>query len=189
MAESGAPLTGDGERLVEQSLRFVGVLRQLGLTVGSGQAQDAARALALVDLTRRDDVYAALRAVLLDAHTHEPVFAIAFDRFWSGLQIMVDQSNAAPLGYAPRRDGRARGGESSTATARKRTVLMSGAENATEGDADTGDESAGEAVAYSAAETLRHKDFTHLTPRELAEMRRLLADLAFSPPLRRLRRS
>ena len=175
---------------MEQVLRFAAVLRQLGLAVGTGQARDAALALALVDLTRRDDVYAALRAVLLDTHTHEPVFAIAFDRFWSGLQIMVDQSNAAPLGYAPRRDGRTRDGESSTATARKRTLLMSGAENAAEGDeADTGDEPAGESVAYSAAETLRHKDFTHLTPRELAEMRRLLADLAFSPPLRRLRRS
>ena len=38
-------------------------------------------------------------------------------------------------------------------------------------------------------EALRHKDFAHLTPRELAEMRRLLADLSFTPPRRILRRT
>ena len=70
-------------------LRFVALLRRLGLTVGTGQALDATRALTLVDLSCRDDVYAALRAVLLDAHNHEEVFAAAFERFWSGLAPLI----------------------------------------------------------------------------------------------------
>jgi uncharacterized protein len=172
-------------------LRFVALLRRLGITVGTGQALDAARALTLVDLSCRDDVYAALRAVLLDAHTHEQVFAAAFERFWSGLAPLIEEQAATPLGYAPARGPRPRGegGEERAATAERLLVLAGHDDLMDEGDAGMTDTSEGQAVAYSATEALRHKDFAHLTPRELAEMRRLLADLAFTPPLRRLRRS
>jgi uncharacterized protein with von Willebrand factor type A (vWA) domain len=172
-------------------LRFVALLRRLGITVGTGQALDAARALTLVDLSCRDDVYAALRAVLLDAHTHEQVFAAAFERFWSGLAPLIEEQAAAPLGYAPARGPRPRGegGEDRAATAERMLVLAGDDDLMDEGDAGMADASKGQAVAYSATEALRRKDFAHLTPRELAEMRRLLADLAFTPPLRRLRRS
>jgi uncharacterized protein len=172
-------------------LRFVALLRRLGITVGTGQALDAARALTLVELSCRDDVYAALRAVLLDAHTHEPVFAAAFERFWSGLAPLIEEQAAAALGYAPAQGPRPRGagGEDRNTTAERMLLLAGDDDLMDEGDPGMTDAGAGQAVAYSATEALRHKDFAHLTPRELAEMRRLLADLAFTPPLRRLRRS
>lgn len=182
----------DGHRLLGVLLRFIALLRRMGLSLGTGQALDAARALAAVDLTRREDVYCALRAVLLDNHAHERAFAAAFDRFWLGLMPLLEQFSAPPAGQA--------GGQSVPPGAqdeamdrveRTRRTLLLGGENddETEDEGDAGDGSAGQAVAYSAAEALRHLDFTHLTPAELAEMRRLLANLSFQPPTRRLRRT
>jgi len=175
-------------------LRFVAVLRRLGIAPGTGQALDAVRALSLIDLSRRDDVYAAARAVLLDAHAHEEVFAVAFDRFWSGLPQSIEEYGAALAAYAAAETGRSREGaghNANRATARGDSIMLL----AGEGDDTNSDDGAeaeggeGQAVAYSATEALRHKDFADLTPPESAELRRLLAGLSFTPPSRRLRRS
>jgi uncharacterized protein with von Willebrand factor type A (vWA) domain len=184
-------IVDEGEPLLVAILRFVALLRRLGIIVGTGQTLDATRALTLVDLSCRDDVYAALRAVLLDAHTHEQVFAAAFARFWSGLAPLIEEQAATALGYAPARGPRPRGegGEDRNTTAERMLVLAGDDDLMDEGDSGMAEASKAQAVAYSATDALRHKDFAHLTPRELAEMRRLLADLAFTPPLRRLRRS
>ena len=183
-------MVDDGDRLLVAVLHFVALLRRLGIAVGTGQALDAVRALGLVDLTCRDDVYAALRAVLLDAHAHEQVFAAVFERFWNGLAPLIEEQATTPAGYAPAPGARPRGegGEGRDAAA-GRVLLLAGDDAPDEDDPGVAETSKGHAVAYSATEALRHKDFAHLTPRELAEMRRLLADLAFTPPLRRLRRS
>src|SRR5205085_549391 len=120
-------MVDEGDRLLVALLRFVALLRRLGMTVGTGQALDAARALTLVDLSCRDDVYAALRAVLLDAHTHEQVFAAAFERFWSGLAPLIEERAATALGYAPAQGPRPRGegGEDRNTTA-ERMLLLAG---------------------------------------------------------------
>jgi uncharacterized protein with von Willebrand factor type A (vWA) domain len=176
-----------GARLLSEALRFVELLRRFGLVVGSGQAMDAVRVLSMIDLSNRDDVYAALRAVLLDAHTHEAVFARLFDNFWRGLAPLVEELSAPHVGYAPEEQRSRQSGKSEQA-GQGRTLLVSEDPDESDGE-DAGAGTEGEAVAYSAAEALRQRDFAHLTPRELAEMRRLLAGMAFVPPLRRLRRT
>lgn len=186
-------MADQGDRLLHELLRFAALLRRMGLSVGTGQALDAARALAAIDLTRRDDVYAALRAVLLDRHAHEPAFAAAFDRFWAGLAPLLEEFTSTVAGYAPSEGGSSRGDEREAGARESvRRVLMLAGDTEAEGDdapPSEEDGSSGQVVAYSASEALRHKDFTHLTPAELAEMRRLLADLSFEPPMRRLRRT
>ncbi len=186
-----------GGALVAPLLRFAAVLRRLGLPVGTGQALDAVRALSAIDLARRDDVYVALRAVLLDAHAHEGAFVAAFDRFWNGLQpffeaygAAIDGALAAASGNRrPRPVGTGQEGQQRT-TEKQLTVLLAGEADEEAGEDEALDD-AGEAqaVAYSAAEALRHKDFADLTTDELAEMRRLLSGLTFRPPRRRLRRT
>ncbi len=183
----------DGDRLITELLRFVELLRRMGLSVGSGQALDATRTLALVDLSRRDDVYAALRAVLLDAHVHEPAFAAAFDRFWRGLAPLIEQFNAPIVGYAPATESRGHGEENGNAAQQvvKRVITLGGELDEDEAPDEPGEEgeAAGQIVAYSASEALRQRDFAHLSPAELAEMRRLLSTMSFKPPMRRLRRT
>src|SRR5919201_5871292 len=139
--DSLLPPDGGGDHLLVAMLRFVALLRRLGIIVGTGQALDAARALTLVDLSCREDVYAALRAVLLDAHTHEQVFAVAFERFWSGLAPLIEEQAAAALGYAPAQGPRPRGagGEVRNTTA-ERMLLLAGADDLMdEGDAGLAD--------------------------------------------------
>ncbi len=188
-------MAGEANPLIGATLRFVDTLRRLGLSPGTGQALDAVRALSAIDLTRRDDVYAALRAVLLDAHAHEDVFVAAFDRFWSGLRPLFDAYGGAVADYLSNETGRPREGQEGTTPERRvderRVVLLAAEGDAADGEdgADAGDPSEEQAVAYSATEALRRKDFADLSERELAELRRLLAGLTFTPPLRRLRRS
>ncbi len=191
------PISGEreGGGLSVAALRFAGVLRRLGIAPGTGQALDLVRALSLVDLSRRDDVYAAARAVLLDAHAHEDLFAAAFERFWSGLPQIIEEYAAALAHYAQAerarpREGAGQGHEANRARARGGGMVLLAGEGEESGeDGESGDEAAeGQAVAYSAAEALRRKDFADLTPAESAELRRLLASLSFTPPARRLRR-
>ncbi len=189
-----AALPNEGDGLGVAVLRFVAVLRRLGLAPGTGQALDAVRAMSLLDLSRRDDVYAAARAVLLDAHAHEEVFAAAFDRFWSGLPQIIEEYGAALAEYAAAESGRPRAGAGHSANRAMSpggtTMLLAGEgeESGEEGE-ETADGGEGRAVAYSAAEALRRKDFADLTPAESVELRRLLAGILFTPPTRRLRRS
>jgi len=179
--------TGAGQGLAAAVARFVGLLREVGLRVGTGQTIDAVRALALVDTTQRDDVYAALRAVLLDGHGHEAAFHAAFDAYWRGLPITLERHRAPLAGYAPAERGGS-GAEGAGPAARLPPLLTGDpAPERTEGGSS--EQGQGEGLAYSAVEALRYKDFGQLSQRELAEMRRLLAGLAITLPPRRTRRT
>lgn len=63
-------------------MHFARLLRRAGLRVGPDRVIEALRALAIVGVERRDDVYWALAAVFIDRHEHLQMFAQAFDWFW-----------------------------------------------------------------------------------------------------------
>lgn len=63
-------------------MHFCRVLRGAGLPVGTGAVLDALRALAAIDITRRDDVRACLAAVLVKRQSQRPLFDEAFDAFF-----------------------------------------------------------------------------------------------------------
>ncbi|MDR2852684.1 MAG: hypothetical protein LBV61_06495, partial [Burkholderiaceae bacterium] len=63
-------------------VHFVRVLRGAGMPVSSAQAVDALTALGWIDLARRDDVRAALAALLTSAPDERALFDAAFDTFW-----------------------------------------------------------------------------------------------------------
>ena len=89
-------MTVEGDRLVDAVVRFAALLRRAGLAPGTGQVLDTVRALGLVEMTVRDDVYTALRAVLLNNHAQEAAFAEAFKTFWRGLETTI-QHHEDPL--------------------------------------------------------------------------------------------
>ncbi len=68
--------------LAEHLVLFVRTLRVQGVSVRAGGTLDAARALDLVGVRRRDDVRDALRAVLVSRHDDLARFDRVFDRFW-----------------------------------------------------------------------------------------------------------
>jgi uncharacterized protein len=89
--------------LMRAMLAFGGVLRASGLPVTTPELMDAVRALEVVDLMDRDEVYRALRTVLVSRMEEQPAFDRCFDAFWrfqaeegQGLDGLVSMAQPTP---------------------------------------------------------------------------------------------
>ena len=71
-----------GGRLAENVVHFARVLRAAGLPVGPDRVVNALTALEHAGVEHRERVHAALSAVLIDRHEHQPIFDSAFAAFW-----------------------------------------------------------------------------------------------------------
>ena len=92
--------------LVAHTTRFCRFLREEGLASTPGDSVDAARVLALVDVTDREEFRTALRSVLVHRVEDFRPFADCFDTFWGGAQKAPSawlRRNAPP---APKRQKR-----------------------------------------------------------------------------------
>src|SRR5918911_1631361 len=67
--------------LLDTTTRFCRALRRRGVPVTPGEAIDATRTLALIDLGDRDELYLALRSVLVTRPEDYPIFDQLFDEF------------------------------------------------------------------------------------------------------------
>src|SRR6185312_7332378 len=63
-------------------VHFVRLLRRAGMVVGPGDTLDAERAVAAIDVMRKEQFYAALHAVLVRDRTDHALFDEAFRLFW-----------------------------------------------------------------------------------------------------------
>lgn len=81
-------------------VHFARVLRRAGMAVGADRVLAALAAVELVGVTRRDDVHAALAAVMLERHEQATLFDAAFDAFWRdpkfAEQLMQGRSELSP---------------------------------------------------------------------------------------------
>jgi len=68
--------------LLTQTLAFGRMLRAAGVATTTSEVMDAVRALEVVDLLDRDEVYLALRTVLVTRREELPVFDRCFEAFW-----------------------------------------------------------------------------------------------------------
>jgi len=71
------------EYLENSVVRFIHLLRRLGVRIGSGEVVDALAALTLIDLSERETVRAALKATLVKRPGERAVFDRAFDVFFA----------------------------------------------------------------------------------------------------------
>src|SRR5437588_6773255 len=160
-----APIPPDQpERL---AVAFAHVLRRAGLDVDLGTVITYRRALAAVGLGAPGPVYWAGRSTLVRRPEDVAAYDSGFAAFWLGAP--PDPPPAPP------------------------PVEVVVALDDSEGDDGAGDTDAEKAqptlaVRYSPVEVLRHKDFAVYSPAELAESRRLMADLRLVGALRRSRR-
>ena len=74
--------------IAENIVHFARVLRRAGLPVGPDRVLAAIEAVELVGLTRRDDVHAALSAVMLARHEQQVLFDAAFAVFWRDPKLL-----------------------------------------------------------------------------------------------------
>jgi uncharacterized protein with von Willebrand factor type A (vWA) domain len=159
--------------LFNNLVRFGRLLHAAGLDVPAGRMIDVASALEHIDIGRRDDFHAALRALLVHRPQDLPVFDELFRAFWreprpgqSGLRAMGRQRT---LG-------------------RPEVVVSGGAPR--EAAADAASETAAQAAtiapsSYSARDALRAKDFSELTDEELRQARAVVASMKWDLGSRR----
>src|SRR5438270_5370932 len=69
--------------LLENVVLFARLLRRAGMTVGTGQILDLTRALEIIDIGNRDDVYHTARVILVGRREDLIVFDTLFDVFWT----------------------------------------------------------------------------------------------------------
>ena len=74
--------------IADNITHFARVLRTAGLQVGPDRVLTGIGAVQAVGLDRRDDVRAALAAVMLDRHEQEVIFDAAFDAFFRDPKLM-----------------------------------------------------------------------------------------------------
>jgi len=74
--------------VADNVVHFSRVLRRAGLQVGPDRVLAALAALDAVGLERRDDVHAALSAVMIDRHEQQAIFDAAFDAFWRDPKLL-----------------------------------------------------------------------------------------------------
>lgn len=171
-------MTGGGpaDALLENVVAFGRALRAEGVTAGAARVRTATEALAVVDVTAREEVYWALRGALVSRREEIARFDELFASFWQRPQPVAASRPAVPE-PEPADDGGAPAGEPAAAE---------GPGDGLPGEDDPGAARSG--VAWSADERLAELDFREYGPDELARAHRLVERIGLSMPRRRSRR-
>src|SRR4051812_21117850 len=170
--------------IAENIVHFSRILRTAGMPVGPDRVLAAIGAVEAVGLDRRDDVHAALSAVMLDRHEQQSVFDAAFDAFWRDPKLL-EQRMALLLPKISGRGDKAvppRSNRLAEALAPPRPALAPNPAN----------QSADEEIrfetelTYSDREKLQQADFESMTTAEFALAKKLAEELPL--PVERVRR-
>ena len=155
----------------ENIVHFSRVLRDAGLAVGPDRVIAALAAIEHVGLDRREDVHAALSAVMLDRHEQQALFDAAFDAFWRDPKLLEQMMYA----LLPKISGR---GEKKIAPRANRLAEALAAPRPPE-SRNPANESAREeikfdtAFTYSDRERLQRADFETMTTAEFELAKKL----------------
>ncbi len=174
-------------------------LRKAGLKVGTGKIIELFDAMLAVQLTRKDDVHAAARAVLVNRPDQMTAFDIEFERFWRDLRTqaapLFDQRTEDEVGGPPPENRQESSDESRKPQETegegedKLSLSVQGSEDMPDADDSEDYESPPEDVlVYSSSEALRKKDFSQFSPDEIARARRLMERMHWKLGTRKTRR-
>jgi hypothetical protein len=170
-------------RLAENVMHFARLLRAAGMRIGPDRVVDCVRALEIAGAgrfpPRRDDWYWTMSAVLLSKQEQRPVFDQAFRIFWRDpklaekmMQMMLPQA----YGRAPKPEEQ----QSQRLTdALSRKQEEKNAQERIELEAR---------LTFSSREVLQRMDFDTMSAAELAEAKRMIAQLRLPLPTVRTRR-
>jgi uncharacterized protein len=177
-----------GPDLAEVAGRFGSLLRSAGVPVTPERSGRFAATLQLASPATTDELYWVGRVTLLSDHAHLEIYDRVFAQVFGGLVDWADSrgdTTTPPPPPVSSRPGESRPPSASDAPGATSTqpspVPMSG-----EGGGDDGRDVV--LAAVSEQERLRSRDFSTLTPEELAALRAMFREVALAPPLRRVRR-
>lgn len=149
-------------------VHFVRYLRARGLAVVPATSNDLAAAVDIVGLTRRDDLYFALRALVVMRPTEREVFDEAFDLFFGEGQPRP-HPEGSELATRAQREGESTRAVVPVLTPKRGPTVEPASEDVTE------------IVGGSYEERLARRDFRDLTIDEREEVRRLIARMVWRP--------
>ncbi|MFN8467468.1 MAG: VWA domain-containing protein [Caldilineaceae bacterium] len=155
--------------VADQAVRFARYLRGEGLAASPAQTLDFVHGLAWIDISDRRSVRDAARAVFVHRQDELARFEVAFDRFWS--QALLD----------PR-------AKRSVVEDLRSEPVWAGDSALDMGTGETPEVAPDRALAYSAVERLRNRDFGQLTAAEAEAIEAAIFSLAQRLPTRRSRR-
>ena len=89
-----APVTG---LIADNVVGFARALRAAGIPVGPGAVIDALKALRVIDIGNRADVFTTLEAIFVKRHEHALIFAQAFDLFFRAAEDWKHMLDSVPL--------------------------------------------------------------------------------------------
>lgn len=172
-----APHVYRGGKLTYNLILFGRVCRALGMNVTPNRMMDVARALAFIQLGRKQDFYFVLRTHLV---THPKEFAYfdeAFDIFWRRPSEGFTTLNLQSLGEERQK---------------KKTQFLPPLESTPGEDGNVQNNLDPSLIAlvptYSKQERLRHKDFAEMSAEELEMAKRVMAKMPDSLGMRKTRR-
>jgi uncharacterized protein with von Willebrand factor type A (vWA) domain len=170
--------------LAENVMHFARVLRAAGLPIGPDRVIDAMRALETAGVERRDDFYWTLASVFLDRREQFEVYDQAFHIFWRDPQLL-ERVMAMFLPQVYGRQSRDEREASSRVSEAMRPRPKKPQESPVEPPQETQLDAS---LSFSAREVLQHADFETMTPEEIAQAKKMLANLRLPIPEIRTRR-
>jgi uncharacterized protein with von Willebrand factor type A (vWA) domain len=165
-------------------MHFARLLRAAGLRIGPDRVVDTVKALAIIgpplNNPRRDDWYWTMSAVLLSREEQRPIFDQAFNIFWRDPKLAERMMEA----LLPKAQGRAAKPEEQQSQRLTDALFQQRPkEKPPETRIDT------EArLTFSSREILQRMDFDTMSAAELAEAKRMIAELRLPLPELRTRR-
>jgi uncharacterized protein with von Willebrand factor type A (vWA) domain len=175
-------MTGTG-LLTINVMHFARLLRRAGLPVGSAETVAAAEALTHIELGDRQVVQAALRAVMVRRHDHQPLFDQAFALFWRNPDAArIAGLLAAMEGRTPEQQPAPPGSR------RLAEAMAAGRERPPRADQEIPRE-IDAVLTYSDQERLQHLDFEAMSAVEINNAKAEIRTLRLPLDARRTRRS
>jgi len=169
-------------KLAENVMHFARLLRAAGLRIGPDRVIDCVHALEIAGTGRREDWYWTMSAVLLSREEQRPIFDQAFRIFWRDpklMEKMMQMLLPQVRGRTPKPEDEQSQRLTDALFGQKETQPRPEKEDRTELDAR---------LTFSSREVLQRMDFDTMSAAELAQARRMIAELRLPLPLVRSRR-
>ena len=181
MTASASPQTSESAtsgHILRNLMLFAGVLRKVGLDVGSGNVLDLVRAVEYAPIGRKQDFRQAARCILVHRRQDLQLFDEAFQIFWRIPPTKQSTLDIRAIGE----ERRYRQPQITPPPAGTDDEGLSGeSPGAKPGDVDL-------TRTYSAREVLRSKDFAEFSAAEITAAQLMMAELSWDPGRRRTRR-
>lgn len=164
-------------QIADNVIGFARALRVAGLPIGPGATIDALRAMRLIDIGNRHDLFTTLESIFVKRREHALVFAHAFDLFFRREQGNIHMLDSVPLPREAQKPPPPAARRVQEAFAQSRSV-----------DMPPDVEEKNVQLSVSDREVLQSKDFAQMSAAEIAEVSRAIANMKLPQAELRTRR-